>query len=125
MFEISLSVREPLTYVVACVQGKLIPDKAKAAADKATSEQLLAVGTGCLVTEDWSSQGSVQLFRVSKERTQGFDGTFVDKWVVACAYRREFAGPVTAICFSFGRLMIAFGHSVRSPPCIDVQPRRK
>ena len=97
----------------ACMQGKLIPDKAKSTAEKATSEQFLAVGTGCLVTEDWSSQGSVQLFRVSKERTQGFDGTFVDKWVVASAYRREFAGPATAIAFSFGRLMIAFGHSVR------------
>lgn len=96
------------------MQVRLTPDKAKASAEKATTEMFLAAGTGCLVTEDWSSQGSVQLFRVSKERTQGFDGTFVDKWIVESAYRREFAGPVTAIVASHGKLMVAFGHSVRT-----------
>ena len=95
------------------MQVKLIPEQASDATEKATSELFLAAGIGCLVTEDWSSQGSVQLYRVSKERTQAFDGTFVDKWTVACVYRREFAGPVTAINSSFGRLVLAFGHNVR------------
>jgi hypothetical protein len=98
------------------MQVKLVPDQAQATADKAaTSEWFLAAGIGCLVTEDWSSQGSVQLFRVSKERTQAFDGSFVDKWTIASAYRREFPGPVTALASSFGRLVIAFGHNVRKP----------
>lgn len=96
------------------MQVKLTPDNAETAAEKATSELFLAAGTGCLVTEDWSSQGSVQLFRVSKERAQAFDGTFVDKWTVVSVYRREFAGPITAISGSFGRLVVAFGHNVRS-----------
>jgi hypothetical protein len=93
------------------IQVKLIPEQLQPA-DKVTSELYLAAGTGCLVTEDWSSQGSVQLFRVSKERTQAFDGTFVDKWTITSVYRREFAGPVTAISCTFGRLVIAFGHNV-------------
>jgi hypothetical protein len=81
--------------------------------DSQATETFVAAGIGCLVTEDWSSQGSVRLFRVSKERTQGFDGSYVDRWTMSLVYRREFAGPVTALAASAGKLVAAFGHNVR------------
>jgi CPSF A subunit region len=79
-------------------------------------ETFIAVGIGVLVTEDWSSQGSVQLFRVHRERTQGFDGAYALHWALAPAHRREFTGPVTALTTSGGNLVVAFGHNVRPIP---------
>lgn len=78
-------------------------------------DTFVAVGIGVLVTEDWSSQGSVQLFRVKKEHTQGFDGQPVERWALVDTHRREFSGPVTALNTSGGNLVVAFSHNVRPP----------
>lgn len=78
-----------------------------------TNITFVAVGIGLLVTEDWSSQGSVQLFKVAKERTQGFDGEFTDRWTLVDTYRREFTGPATALATSGGNLVVAYAHNVR------------
>lgn len=78
-----------------------------------TNETFIATGVGILVTEDWSSQGSLHLFKVAKERSQGFDGEFTDRWTLVDTYRREFTGPVTALSTSGGNLVVAYAHNVR------------
>eukprot|EP00892_Ulva_mutabilis_P007723 jgi/Ulvmu1/5322/UM022_0116.1 len=72
----------------------------------------VAAGVGSLVTEDWSSQGAVHLFSVAKEQTQTAEGAFVEQWQLQPVYRREVAGPVTALSASDGRLVVAYGHNV-------------
>jgi hypothetical protein len=78
-----------------------------------TMEVFVAAGVGTLVTEDWISHGSVNLFKVEKERVQAFNGDFSDRWVLAKVHRREFSGPVTTISTCSGYLVIAYGHNVR------------
>ena len=98
--------------VLDAMQVKLsVPGTALAAP---TMETFVAVGIGVLVSEDWASQGSVQLFRVAKERTQGFDGEFSAHWQLVDTHRREFTGPLTALSTSGGNLVVAYGHNVRS-----------
>jgi hypothetical protein len=97
--------------VCGVVQVKLnVPATSEAAP---TSDTFVAVGIGVLVTEDWSSQGSLQLFRLEREKTLGFDGELVARWTFVDTYRREFTGPVTALSTSSGNLVVAFAHNVR------------
>lgn len=79
-------------------------------------EVFVAAGVGTLVTEDWSSQGSVSLFRVVREEVLGFSGAKLSRWALVEAHRREFTGPVTAIATCSGNLVVAFGHNVRRRP---------
>lgn len=73
----------------------------------------VVAGVGCLVTEDWSSQGAVHLFSVTREQVQAPGGEAVEQWQLREAYRRELAGPVTALSASDGRLVVGYGHNVR------------
>lgn len=78
-----------------------------------TKETFVAVGLGLLVTEDWSSQGSVHLFKVVSEKTQTFDGQLTDRWSLVDTHRREFSGPVAALSMASNNLVVAHGHTVR------------
>lgn len=102
------------------VQVKLNVPATSAAAP--TTDTFVAVGIGVLVTEDWSSQGSLQLFRLVREKTLGFDGELVARWALVDTYRREFTGPVTALSTSSGNLVAAFGHNVRFRALDDAGP---
>lgn len=81
----------------------------------------VVAGVGCLVTEDWSSQGAVHLFSAVRERSQTAEGAEVEQWQLKAVYRRELAGPVTALSASDGRLVVAYGHNVR--PAATAFPR--
>lgn len=101
-------------HVAARVQVKLsVPASGDAGPSTAV---FVAAGVGCLVTEDWSSQGAVHLFSVAKQQTQTPEGASLEQWQLTPEYRRELAGPVTAISASDGRLVVAYGHNVRPQP---------